>query len=61
MDNIIDNLATLDITSFTKIELKMLDIAKKHKLSTIDVNGYFTATNRNKNGKGNGSRPFNKD
>lgn len=40
IDHIIDNLSTKDITSFTQIEPKMLDIAKKHSIDTVDSLGF---------------------
>jgi hypothetical protein len=46
MDHIINNIGTRGLTTFTKIELKMLDISKKHSLDTVDSLAYYTSTRR---------------
>ena len=49
MDNLIDNLATRGITTFVDIEPKILDIAEKHSLDTVDSSAYYTTTRKLKN------------
>ena len=39
MDHIVDNLSTRELTSFTAIELKLLDLAEKHSLD-VDLTAY---------------------
>ena len=46
MDYIIDNLSTREISKFTEIEPKMLNITEKHSLDQVQSNAYYTATNR---------------
>jgi hypothetical protein len=36
IDSIIDNLSTKDITAFTKLEPKMLDISNQHSLNIVE-------------------------
>ena len=42
MDNLVDNLATRGITTFVDIEPKILDIAEKYSLDSVDSSAYFT-------------------
>lgn len=46
MENIIDNLSTRNMTSFTRIEAKILDIAQQHSLNVIDSAAYYTSSSR---------------
>ena len=46
MDHIIDNLSTRNVTTFTQIEPKMLDISEKHTIDTVDSNAYYTNTRK---------------
>ena len=52
MDYVVDNLSTSGITSFSAMQPKFLDIAEKHNLGEPDSSAYYTATNRNKTGRG---------
>ena len=49
MDHVVDNLGTRDITKFSQIEPKMLDIAEAHTINDTDSTAYYTSTyNRSK-------------
>ena len=48
MDHIIDNLSTWNITSFAAIEPKMLNIADKHSIDSIDSSAYNVTARRSK-------------
>jgi hypothetical protein len=46
IDHIINNIGTRGLTTFTKIELKMLNISKKHSLDIVNLLAYYTLTRR---------------
>jgi transposase InsO family protein len=52
MDNIIDNLNMKDITKFTEIEPKMLDLAARHSLESSEQTAYY-GKSTNRTGKNN--------